>query len=358
MATENDICVVVGATGCAGPRLVQRLVTSGFRVRAIARARPKADLLPQQAEVHLGDINDRAFLINAITGAKYVFHLAAKLHIVRPGEKSVDEYRRVNVEGTRSVVEVSREANVERLVYFSTINVYGSPRSQGAVIDERAPTQPHGVYAETKLAAEEIVLGSTNRTLGKPWGTVLRFAAIYGPHMKGNYVRLTRSLSRRIFVSVGDGSNRRTLISEEDAARAACLVAEHPSAGGQIYNVSDGQIHSVTEIVGAICEALGRRPPRMFLPTPLAIKTARLLDALLNPMQRSLNLSLAVEKMLEDMPVRAEKIQQELGFRPKIGLREGWAHTVREWRKQRAYSSSRRSPILQARSNRTGGGEP
>jgi len=66
-------------------------------------------------------------------------------------------------------------------------------------------------------------------------------AAIYGPRMKGNYPRLVKALSRGIFIPVGKGDNRRTLVHEEDAVRAAVLAAQHPRAAGRVYNVSDGQ---------------------------------------------------------------------------------------------------------------------
>jgi nucleoside-diphosphate-sugar epimerase len=336
----GDICVVTGATGCAGPELVRQLIAAGYRVRILARHPPLANLLPECAELHIADINDQAILKKAFAGSRYVFHLAAKLHIARSRPGSEQEYNRVNLDGTRNVLEVCRESGVQRLIYFSTINVYGTHpafcASVGAqrneVVDEDAVPNPCGIYAETKRRAEEIVLeGSTDRA-GRSWATVLRLAAIYGQHMKGNYVRLLHSLSRRRFLPVGDGTNRRTVVHEEDAARAAHLAAEHPAAGGRIYNVSDGQIHTVGEILSAISQALGQQPPRLFISARVAQMAARIVDAMLKPVG-SLNLELAVEKLTEDMPVRAERVQQELGFRPNIELQQGWSRTVEEWKR-------------------------
>ncbi|MBU1570907.1 MAG: SDR family oxidoreductase, partial [Proteobacteria bacterium] len=89
----------------------------------------------------------------------------------------------MNVGGTATLVKAPVEAGVKRLVFFSTIAVYGN--SNGQILTEDTPPHPNTFYAETKLAAERIVLDA-KRTDGQPLGTVLRFAAIYGSRIKGN----------------------------------------------------------------------------------------------------------------------------------------------------------------------------
>jgi len=98
------------------------------------------------------------------------------------------------------------------------------------------------------------------RADGQPLGTVLRFAAIYGSRIKGNYPSRTsgRTVARRRFISIGDGRNRRTLIYDRDVAKAALLAVQHPNAAGKVYNVSDGHFRTLKEIINAICQALGR----------------------------------------------------------------------------------------------------
>ncbi len=120
-------------------------------------------------------------------GIDAVIHLAALLHIVNPPPSLQPEYERINVGGTATVVEAARQAGVGRMVFFSTIAVYGD--SAGGILTEDSPPRPDSFYAQTKLAAERIVLAA-KRADGRPLGTVLRLGAVYGSRIKGNYRRL------------------------------------------------------------------------------------------------------------------------------------------------------------------------
>ncbi len=98
------------------------------------------------------------------------------------------------------MVEAAVETGVERVVLFSTIAVYGN--SGGRILTEMSPTYPVTFYAKTKRTSEQIVLKARNAA-GKPLGTVLRFGAIYGSNMKGNYKRLTRALASHLLFLLG-----------------------------------------------------------------------------------------------------------------------------------------------------------
>lgn len=202
------------------------------------------------------------------------------------------------------------------MIHFSTINIYG-PTTPPQVFDETSPPNCHSWYAETKLESERIVLDRVP-------ATVLRAAAIYGPGMKGNYVRLMAALRGGCYLPIGPGKNRRTLVFHEDIADAAILAAEHPRAVAQIYNVSDGEIHALDEIVAALCDALERRTPRIRMPVACAKACAGVADAGLRCLGRRPFAMAAVNKILEDMAVNATKIQSELGFVPQYDLHRGW----------------------------------
>ena len=89
-----------------------------------------------------------------------VVHMAALLHIVNPPPELREKYERVNIGGTATVVEAAIKAGVKRVVLFSTIAVYGP--SDGCVLNEMSPTHPDTFYAQTKRAAEQIVLNATS----------------------------------------------------------------------------------------------------------------------------------------------------------------------------------------------------
>ena len=326
----KGIVLVTGGTGAVGPGVVQALHAAGYCVRILALDITEDGLLPEGTEVRVGDVTDFAAVKRAMEGCELVVHLAALLHILDPPAALRQKYEDINVGGTAMVVETAVRLGVKRVVLFSTIAVYGE--SAGRIITEESTPHPDTFYAQTKLRAEKIVLDS-KRSDGQLLGTVLRLGAVYGSRIKGNYRRLLQALARGRFIPIGRGQNRRTLIYERDVARAAMLAARHPSAAGRIYNVSDGQFHTLREIIAAICESLGRSTPRLFLP----IGPVRLLAGILEDMGRVAGLSLhfgraTVNKYTEDIAVSSERIQTELGFVPQYNLSAGWRETIQEMR--------------------------
>lgn len=325
---STDLCLVTGATGALGPTLAAYLAQQGYRVRAIARRQPA--VFPfRGVEFCEGNILDQEFMRKATEGVRFVFHLAAKLHCTDTASPVADEFWRQNTEGTQLVAEACRDRSVQRLVFFSSINVYGE---QGvALLNEETAPIPTTAYGKSKVAAEQILQEFRNAS-GEPLAVILRLASVYGPRMKENYPRLVRALSRGYFVPVGDGTNRRTLIHETDVARAALIAATHPNAAGKTYNLTDGQAHQLREIIAAICDALGRRPPGFHLPAKLLLKAAKLLQSPIACLRPTLKFSYFVEKFAEDFAVDGSRIMNELGFRPAVDLRTGWMSTVSAWK--------------------------
>jgi nucleoside-diphosphate-sugar epimerase len=322
--------LVTGATGALGPSVVLALNNSGFAVRTLSIEKPEPGVFAASVDARVGDVTDAETVRAAMDGIGKVVHLAALLHAPRSTTFSNEDYQRVNVRGTRNLVEAAQTAAVERLVLFSTITVYG--RTNGRVVTEDDEPRPETPYAQTKLEAEKVVLGSV-RENGSALGTVLRFGAAYGARLKGNYLRLVTALAQGRFVPIGRGKNRRTLVFDADVARSALMALEHPAAAGRLYNVSDGNPHMLREIIEAICGALERRAPRFFIP----VWPARVLAALSgagarlvggqSPIDRD-----TIDKYTEDVAVDSRRIQTELGFRPGFDLGLGWRETVRALR--------------------------
>lgn len=326
--------MVTGATGVIGPLLTERLLEEGWKVTVLVRGLPGPDFFPAEVTVKKGDITDACAVAAALSGIHTVFHLAAKLHI-NDTEGLEKEYRRVNYRGTRDLVAAAAASGVERFIHFSTISVYG-PGKGGAPFDESSPTNPDTVYGETKLASEAPVLGARNPG-GAPMGVVLRPGAVYGPRMKGNYRRLARWIQKGIFVPVGKGGNRRSLVHERDLVDAALLCAKHPGAPGGIFNVTDGKVHTMAEITGILHDLLGKRRPRVYLPRELLMNCLHLVEGVLGGGPKGAARfplpSAAVAKLCEDMAVDGRRISRELGFEPKVDLRAGWKEVIHQWLK-------------------------
>lgn len=323
--------LVTGATGAVGPRVVNALVEAGYAVRTLSLDAPPTGAWHNEVNVCLGDVTDARTVHQAMGGVDAVVHLAALLHIVDPSPELRTKYEEVNVGGTSIVVDAALKASVRRVVLFSTIAVYG--KTKGRILDEDSPVHPDTYYAQTKVAAEHIVLQAKNSS-GLPIGTVLRLGAVYGSRIKGNYNTLVNALAKGRFVPIGNGQNRRTIIYDQDVARAALLAVQHPVASGKIYNVTDGGFHSIAEIISAICNALGRKPPVISIPIgPAKLAAGIIEDAMRMIGRRSPVSRSTIEKYTEDIAVSSERIRNELGFRPEYDLQQGWFEAVEEMRR-------------------------
>lgn len=306
---------LTGATGVVGPALVRHLLGAGHAVRVLVRT-PGAPFA-SGVETVVGDLSDADALRRGVEGASAVVHLAALLHVNAPGPEAAGQYREVNVEGTRRLVDAAREAGTERVVFASTINVYGPSRGRAPWTEADAP-QPDTIYGETKLAAEALV-----RDL--PGGVVLRLAAVYGPGMKGNYPSLMRLLRRGVRVLPGDGTNRRTLVHVDDAAQA--FVAGLTAPPGT-YNVTDGTVHRFDAVVRSLQEAAGRRPGIAYVPAGLVRGALRVPEALARLAGRRFPGPLLLDKMVEDVAVSGNAYIASSSYQPQVkSLAGGWLST-------------------------------
>jgi UDP-glucose 4-epimerase len=320
--------LVTGGTGAIGPAVLAALAERGHWVRVLSRSPIGREVAPRSAQTVTGDITAPEEVARACRGVDIVVHLAALLHAA-PGSLPPESYERINVGGTRHVVAAAMDAGVKRVVLASTIAVYGEAPLGTA--REDTPPAPETDYARTKLEAERVVrteFAGEGRS-----AVVLRLGAVYGSRMKGNYRSLVRALDRVGFVAPGPGSNRRSLIHDSDAARAILLAVEHPRAAGRVLNVADPTAYRLREIIDAISSALGRRPPRLHLPRPLALAAAGSIEVLSRmvrippPFTRSM-----VRKYNDEIVVDAGAIARDLGFAPRMTLESGWRQTIEAMR--------------------------
>lgn len=329
--TTGRLALVTGATGAIGPRVVNELTAAGYRVRTFG-LRDASSAALAGTDACWGDITDAAAVTAAADGADVVVHLAARLHLAGPPSRDIEAYRRVNVTGTAVVVDAARRTNVRRLVYSSTISIYGA--SDGSTATETTPPRPETPYAATKLEAEDLVRFAV-RADGVPLGTVLRLGAVYGPHVKGNYRALVEALRKRRFLPVGNGRNRRTLVHERDVARAIVHVLGSEAAPGRTYNVTDGLVHTTDDIVRAICAGLGRRPPQLHIPVAPAFTLASWFDTIAGTAGFSDSpLHDRLKRYTEDVAVDGSLLRRETGFQSMFGLEDGWSDVIRSMREE------------------------
>lgn len=169
---------VTGGTGFIGTHLVDRLVDEGHEVTVVTRDVSNAEPLPESVTVVEGDITEKKSIREAMNGADGVFHLAA-WYQVGPGPWNEEKAERINVEGTRNVLELMDELDVPKGVYASTVGVYGN--TDGDYVDEsyRSPNDFPSVYQETKWRAHYEVAEPMMED-GLPL-VIATLGAIYGP---------------------------------------------------------------------------------------------------------------------------------------------------------------------------------
>lgn len=320
--------LITGATGAIGPRIVQAFLDTGNYVRSFSIDDPPGSGWNAAVDTRYGDITDYQSVVDAMQDVDIVIHLAALLHILNPPPGLRDQYERINVGGTKKIVAAAQEAGVRRIVFASTIAVYGA--SQNQILDESSIPDPDTFYAKTKLQAERIVLSSKNMD-DEPMGVVLRFGAVYGSGIKGNYQRLLDAIKKRRFIPLGSGKNRRTLIYDKDLAQAVVIAATHPKAAGRIFNVTDGEYHTLSEIISAISLSLGRTPPRLSIP----ITPVKWLAGVIHTITKAFRLPTiidrgTIDKYTEDIAVCGDAMQTELGFVPAYDLLSGWQDAIKE----------------------------
>jgi len=336
--------LVTGGTGVVGKTLVKQLIKKGYQVRILSRNgfcggsfddSDSFDGLSRHGlssvEILQGDIRDIDVLTSAVKDISIVFHLAAMLDIhpsplnncTGNGRTLFDLYRDINVKGTEMLIKAACRAKVDRVVFFSSISVYGRKRKV-VFADENTSLCPDSFYSVSKVEAEKFVLAGLNHKK-EPIGVVLRPASVYGPKEKKNYTKLIKMMQYGVFITVGKGWTKRTIVHDHDLARAAILAAEHPKANGNVYNVTDGSVHSINDIRDAIASALKKKYFNIFLPEKLVHWMISLLEkfVIFGPLVSGLN------NFVTDTAVCGDKIKVELGFQPEMQLYDGWKDAVK-----------------------------
>lgn len=262
------------------------------------------------------DIRDGRRLQAIIPRESAVFHLAA----AKRGRNA--EVWETNVEGTANVVRAAIDAESRRVVIFSSVHVYGPARPEH-IADENDPAHPRGSYACSKLEAEIRALAIAEER-GYPSVVLLRPGAVYGPCVPGAYMRLLHVLRVAPRMRMPLAAVRRTLVYVDDLVDAALAVAQGNSVDGRTFNVTDGAVHRIEEIVDAVRRALGRPGSMKGVGGALLGAAADAVDVLFHA---ALRLPSPVHAGLahwgSDIAADGTRISRETPFAPRVDLVEG-----------------------------------
>ena len=254
--------LITGATGQVGNAIARRLADDGVEVRALVRSPERANVLPAGVEAVFGDVTEAPSLRTALDGCATVYHAAG---IPEQWRRDVDEFTRVNVDGTRNVVEAALATGVERFVYTSTDDVLvGAP---GALFDESVvnPNPGPTPYQRSKQEADRIVVAGLDR--GLP-AVFLHPSGLYGPApflVKG-LNDLLMQLAKRKTPALLPGAM--AVAYSEDVADGHVRAAAQAEVGAR-YLLSESY-QSLTDIARAVAAVEpGAKVPRV-MPLPVA----------------------------------------------------------------------------------------
>jgi nucleoside-diphosphate-sugar epimerase len=315
---------VTGATGFLGAELVKQLVGRGHQVSALVRSPQKATLLSALGiELHRGDITDRDSLRPGMEAADGVFHVAAWYKIGFQNQNGADTARRTNVEGTRNVLQTARDLNIRRVVYTSTVGVFGD--THGHLVDESYYSEGPFLteYDHTKwLAHYEVALPMVRA--GAPI-VIAMPGAVYGPwDTSGLHTTLVQLLRGRLYATPRGVQFCWGYI--EDVARG---LRQAMDAGktGESYLLT-GPVHSFEEAFDMAAKIAGRRPP-MLHPRPFVMRGLASAAGVLERWQVQPPVAAETLRLMAGTTWigSSAKAERDLGFSARP-LEEGLKHTI------------------------------
>jgi nucleoside-diphosphate-sugar epimerase len=303
---------ITGAGGFIGAALSAQLVVRSVAVRAAVRrldsvARDNSDI----EFVPVGNIGVATDWSSVVANVDCVIHCAARAHVMHETESdALAAYRAVNVAGTRRLAEQAAAAGVRRLVYLSSIKVNGEQTALGAPFlfsDAPAAEDPYGV---SKWEAEQALWEVAAKTGLEV--VVVRPPLVYGPGVKGNFLRLLRWVARGVPLPLGAVQNQRSLVGLDNLVDLLIRCVVHPAVAGQTFLVSDEQDLSTPELIRLLARAMDKSPRLIPVPVPLL----RLAGSMTGKGGE-------VDRLVGSLQIDSSSIRETLGWNPPVSVEAG-----------------------------------
>lgn len=318
---------VTGGSGFVGRNLIRQLRQQGIEVAALARSPSAIQRVHRLgAESVSGDLDDIEAMITGMQGCDWVFHAAAKVE--EWGNPA--DYARINVEGTRRVVDAARSAGVARMIHVSTEAVHAGGGHLEHLDETRPrPRRPLPRYPRTKARAEEVVESANGAGLTT---VIVRPTAVWGAGDTSVLPKFARAIDSGRFMWISGGHFPRATTHVRNLCEGLLLAAQH-GRPGEAYFVTDGEPVQYREFLTAELATLGIAAPRRSVPRPLARLAAAVCDAIWNllplpgppPVSR-----LVVTLFGSPVTISDAKARRELGYVGRVTREQGLAEMRHE----------------------------
>jgi nucleoside-diphosphate-sugar epimerase len=315
--------LVTGGAGFLGGALARRLRARGDFVRSFSRgAHP--ELAAEGIEAMQGDLADQRAVSRAVEGCDVVFHVAARVG----GWGPRSEFERVNVDGTRHVIDACRAHGVGRLVYTSTPSVVhtGGDIAGG---DESLPYATHfeADYPATKARAEALVLAANDPRLAT---VAIRPHLVWGPGDNQLLPRLIERARSGRLRTVGDGENRIDATFIDNAVDAHVLAGDRlaPSAAcaGRAYFIANDEPRPARVLIEGVLAAAGLPAPRGRVSPRVAWLAGAALELVWTILRREdepLLTRFSARQLATAHWFDLSAAKRDLGYAPRVGTDEG-----------------------------------
>lgn len=305
--------VIIGGSGFVGTCLIDSLVmlSDVELVNIDIKMSLKYPALTVQ-----GDIMDYALLKEQFKGADWVVLLAAE-H--RDDVKPVQKYYDVNVEGMRNTLRAMENAGVKKILFTSSVAVYGLNKNNPSEI---SLVDPFNDYGKSKFKAEQALNAWYRRN---PGGTaqVIRPTVIFGEGNRGNVFNLLKQIASGRFLMIGSGTNVKSMSYVGNVVAFIQYLISVNDSGYQIYNYSDTPDFSTNSLVQYTGEVLGKRGPAIRIPYILGLLGGYGFDVLAFLTRKKLSISsVRVRKFCATTKFNSSKMLCS-GFKPPYTLEEG-----------------------------------
>ena len=311
--------LITGGSGFIG-RYIIKLLEEKYDIINFDLKKPD---FPFKGTFIQGEILNIESLVNAAKKATTIFHLAAKHNDV--GTK--EEYYKINVKGTENIVNIAKRNNINKIIFFSTVAVYGNTFSH---VDENTQPNPQSDYGKSKLEAEQLLNNwakeAENRKL-----IIIRPAVVIGPYNYANMFKLIKQIDKGLYAHIGKGNNIKSLAYVENIAEASKFILENVNTNISIYNYTDEPQLTTRQITNIIKNSLSKNKS-IQLPYYIAYFIGLIFDIFSFLIHKDLPISSKrIKKICSETYCVSDKIRKD-GFMPPFTSIEG-LHKMVEWYK-------------------------
>lgn len=311
--------LVTGATGFIGSHLVEELVKGGYGVTCLVRKTSNLRWIEGlDVNIFYGDCEDEDSLTRLSPDFDYVFHLAG---LTKAGR--YEDFYCANVRGTENLLKIiaARMTKLKRFIHLSSLAAIG-PSRDGSILSEDSEPRPVSSYGKSKLQGENVILKHRDTVPV----SIIRPPAVYGPRDKDFYV-LFRMLKKGFYPYWGKCYY--SLLYVDDLIRGLITVAGAEEAAGSIYFLSDGKVYSNDDVVNEMINALNTKAVKMKIPKTIISILVKISEGL-GGKSSIINSDKLRELNYSHWICGSKKAERELGFTPRVAIKEGIKWTA-DW---------------------------